>query len=53
MDSRSWGFVPRENLLGRAVAIYYSPRESLSGTQRWWLPLRSTDGADTDPRLTR
>lgn len=52
-DSRSWGFVPRENLLGRAVAIYYSPRQGLSGTQRWWIPLRAPNGAAPDPRLTR
>jgi signal peptidase I len=53
MDSRSWGFVPRENLLGRAVAVYYSPREGLSGSERWWIPLRATGGADNDSRLTR
>jgi signal peptidase I len=25
-DSRFWGFVPRENVIGRAVAIYWPPR---------------------------
>lgn len=52
-DSRYWGFVPRENLLGRAVAIYYSPREGLAGAERWWLPLRAAGGTESDPRLTR
>ncbi|MFP2956756.1 signal peptidase I [Myxococcus sp. 1LA] len=44
-DSRMWGFVPREYLLGRAVAVYYSPREGLSGGERWWIPLRADDDA--------
>jgi signal peptidase I len=52
-DSRVWGFVPRENLLGRAVAILYSPREGLTLGQRWWIPLRSEEGAEVDVRLTR
>ncbi|WP_224241849.1 signal peptidase I [Hyalangium gracile] len=52
-DSRSWGFVPRENLLGRAVAVYYSPREGLSGGERWWIPLRADESQGSDPRLTR
>lgn len=52
-DSRFWGFVPRENLLGRAVAVYYSPREGLSGGERWWIPLRADEDKGSDPRLTR
>ncbi len=52
-DSRSFGFVPRENLLGRAVAVSYSPREGLSGSERWWIPLRAAEGSESDPRLTR
>jgi signal peptidase I len=52
-DSRSWGFVPRENLLGRAVAVYYSPREGLSGGERWWIPLRADGSTGSDPRLAR
>jgi signal peptidase I len=46
-----WGFVPRENLLGRAVAILYSPREGIS-SGRWWIPLRPEAGS-VDERLTR
>jgi signal peptidase I len=52
-DSRMFGFVPRENLLGRAVAVYYSPREGLSGGERWWIPLRAAEGSEGDSRLTR
>jgi signal peptidase I len=52
-DSRSWGFVPRENLLGRAVAVYYSPREGLAGSERWWIPLRPNESTGSDPRLAR
>ncbi len=50
-DSRMWGFVPRENLLGRAVAILYSPREGIT-SGRWWIPLRPEEGS-VDERLTR
>lgn len=52
-DSRFWGLVPRENLLGRAVAVLYSPREGLSGGEHWWLPLRTDEGQGVDARLTR
>ncbi len=52
-DSRSFGFVPRENLLGRAVAVSYSPREGLSGSERWWIPLRVEEVSESDPRLRR
>jgi signal peptidase I len=47
-DSRSWGLVPRARLLGRAVAVVYSAREGLSGTERVWLPLAAGSG---DARL--
>ncbi|QRO00253.1 signal peptidase I [Archangium violaceum] len=52
-DSRVWGLVPRENLLGRAVAVLYSPREGLSAGERWWIPLRTDEGTGVDTRLTR
>jgi signal peptidase I len=52
-DSRIWGFVPRENLLGRAVAVAYSPREGLSGGERWWISLRPDASTPGDSRLTR
>jgi signal peptidase I len=48
-DSRVWGLVPREKLLGRAVAILYSPRQGLRGAARFWIPL--TPGSAPDPRL--
>lgn len=51
-DSRMWGFVPREKLLGRAVAILYSPREGIPSSGRWWIPLRPEAGS-VDERLTR
>ncbi|MBZ4422559.1 signal peptidase I [Myxococcus sp. RHSTA-1-4] len=47
-DSRMWGLVPRAKLLGRALAVVYSARDGLSGTERLWLPL--TPGSE-DPRL--
>jgi signal peptidase I len=52
-DSRVWGLLPRENLLGRVVAVGYSRREGLSGGERWWIPLGSDDGNTVDVRLTR
>lgn len=51
-DSRVWGFVPRENLLGRAVAVLYSSREGISASERWWIPLRP-EADSVDARLTR
>jgi signal peptidase I len=52
-DSRVWGLLPRENLLGRVVAVLYSSREGLSGGERWWIPMRTEEGTGVDPRLTR
>ncbi|PTL80668.1 signal peptidase I [Vitiosangium sp. GDMCC 1.1324] len=52
-DSRVWGLLPRENLLGRVVAVLYSPREGLSGGEHWWIPMSTEDGAGVDTRLTR
>lgn len=52
-DSRVWGLLPRENLLGRAVAVLYSPREGLSAGERWWIPLSTDGGTRVDTRLTR
>jgi signal peptidase I len=49
-DGRFWGLLPRERLLGRAVAVLYSPREGLRTAERFWLPLR---GQNLDPRLQR
>lgn len=51
-DSRAWGFVPREKLLGRAVAVLYSSREGLGASERWWIPLRP-EADSVDARLTR
>ena len=52
-DSRVWGLLPRENLLGRVVAVLYSSREGLSGGERWWIPMSTDEGTGVDPRLTR
>lgn len=49
-DSRYFGWVPRENLLGRVEAVLYRPRPSLAWAERLWIPLR---GAEVDPRLLR
>jgi signal peptidase I len=35
------------------VAVYYSPREGLSGSDRWWIPLRADEATGSDPRLVR
>ena len=45
-DGRSWGFLPHAQLLGRATHVVYTPREGLSGAERWLLPLSAPD-----PRL--
>ena len=50
-DSRVWGLVPRENILGRVVAVLYSSREGLSGGERWWIPLGADEATGVDPRL--
>ncbi len=52
-DSRVWGLLPRENLLGRVVAVLYSSREGLSRGERWWIPMSTDEGTRVDPRLTR
>ncbi|WNG35016.1 signal peptidase I [Archangium violaceum] len=52
-DSRVWGLLPRENLLGRVVAVLYSPREGISGSERWWIPMNTDEGRGVDARLTR
>ncbi|MFE8596492.1 signal peptidase I [Archangium violaceum] len=52
-DSRVWGLLPRENLLGRVAAVLYSSREGLSGGERWWIPMSTDEGTRVDPRLTR
>jgi len=48
-DSRMWGLVPREKLVGKAVAILFSPREGLQGAARFWIPL--TPDSVPDQRL--
>ena len=52
-DSRVWGLVPEENLLGRAVAVIYSTERDLPWADRWWIPLGLSKSASADPRLTR
>ena len=37
LDSRYWGFVPRENIIGKPLVIFWSydaPTEDLGGLQR-------------------
>jgi signal peptidase I len=50
-DSRFFGFVPREKLLGRAVAILHSSRPGLSTGESFWIPLGA--GEPPDARLLR
>jgi signal peptidase I len=33
MDSRYWGFVPRQNILGRPLLVYWSIATPESGTE--------------------
>jgi signal peptidase I len=51
-DSRSWGLVPRDLLLGRAVSVIYSSRSGLSWGQRWWISLGG-DESNFDDRLSK
>lgn len=50
-DSRYWGLVPEDRLLGRAMAILYSPRETLRFLEAWWIPLKA-DPRGFDRRLS-
>ncbi|HZC25075.1 MAG TPA: signal peptidase I, partial [Candidatus Binatia bacterium] len=36
-DSRYWGFVPRENIIGRPLVIYWSRKTLNAGTAAGWL----------------
>lgn len=36
-DSRYWGFVPRENIIGRPLVIYWSRKTLDAGTAAGWL----------------
>lgn len=38
-DSRGWGFVPRENILGQAMFVWMSCSESLAGSEAGCNPL--------------
>ena len=48
-DSRVFGLVPHEKLLGRAVAVVHTSREGLGAAESWWIPLDAA--AAPDPRL--
>lgn len=38
-DSRYWGLVPHDHLLGRAMFLVYTDRPELPFGERWWVPL--------------
>ncbi len=38
LDSRYWGFVPRENIIGRPLLIYWSVRAPREGGRRFRQP---------------
>ncbi len=56
LDSRYWGFVPRENIIGKPLLIFWSydaPTEDLVGLQRQPLPRSGQELLHEDPLGSR
>ena len=53
LDSRYWGFVPRENIIGKPLIIYWSydaPTERAGQLRRWARPPAATWCRTSSPR---